>query len=256
MTNFVSVSELAGDSVSEEQVERLCHRYYWAAGHCREADVLEAACGSGAGLGFLAKSAGSLKAGDFSGEILDRVRAHYGNRIDLRQFDAQELPFENDSFDVVILFDALYFIPEIGKFATECGRVLLKGGKILIAMPNPDLFDFNPAPFSTRYLNAPALNELFSGHGFSVECFGYLPTDIISIRQKILRPLKQFAVRYNLMPKTMVGKTLLKRIVFGRMRTMPTEITEAMFDHAPPTPIAGDKPDQNHKVLYCRATLC
>ena len=30
MIDCVDVTELSGDEVSQEQVERLCHRYYWA----------------------------------------------------------------------------------------------------------------------------------------------------------------------------------------------------------------------------------
>ncbi len=31
MTDYTHVAELGGDAVSEEQVERICHRYYWDA---------------------------------------------------------------------------------------------------------------------------------------------------------------------------------------------------------------------------------
>ena len=81
--------------------------------------MLEAACGSGAGLGYLAGIANSISAGDYSEEILERVRAHYGERIALRRFDAQDMPFGDDTFDVVILFEALYFIPSPERFVAE-----------------------------------------------------------------------------------------------------------------------------------------
>ncbi len=60
MTNYVDVTELSGDEVSQEQVERLCHRYYWAGGYCRDKDVLEAGCGAGQGLGYIAGLARSV----------------------------------------------------------------------------------------------------------------------------------------------------------------------------------------------------
>ncbi len=28
--DYSTVTELAGDEISQEQLERLCHRYYWA----------------------------------------------------------------------------------------------------------------------------------------------------------------------------------------------------------------------------------
>ncbi len=74
--DYVSVTEIAGDEVSQEQVDRLCNRYYWAGCYCADKNVVEAACGSGQGLGYLTGIAGSLEAGDYSDEILSIVRRH------------------------------------------------------------------------------------------------------------------------------------------------------------------------------------
>ena len=40
--------------------------------------------------------------------------------------------------------------------------------------------------------------------------------------------LKIIAVRFNLIPKTMQGKQLLKRIFFGRLKSIPAIITDDM----------------------------
>ena len=37
--HYVSVTEIAGDEVTQEQVDRLCNRYYWA-GQMKEFWVL------------------------------------------------------------------------------------------------------------------------------------------------------------------------------------------------------------------------
>ncbi len=52
--DYVSVTEIAGDDVTQEQIDRLCNRYYWAGQYCAGKDVVETACGSGQGLGYLA----------------------------------------------------------------------------------------------------------------------------------------------------------------------------------------------------------
>ncbi len=147
-TDYAAVTELSGDEVSQEQVERMCHRYYWAGRYCRGKDVLEVACGSGQGLGYLGGIAKSLKAGDYSEDILERARSHYGARVELRQFDAQDMPYPDDSLDVVILFEAIYYILSVEAFINECKRVLRSSGKVLIATANKDLYDFNPSPYS------------------------------------------------------------------------------------------------------------
>ena len=78
--DYSTITELAGDDISQEQLERLCHRYYWASAYCVGKDVVEAACGTGPGLGYLATSARSLRAGDFTPDILAIAQRHYGTR--------------------------------------------------------------------------------------------------------------------------------------------------------------------------------
>ena len=41
--DYVSVTEIAGDEVTQEQVDRMCNRYYWAGQYCANKDVVEAA---------------------------------------------------------------------------------------------------------------------------------------------------------------------------------------------------------------------
>ncbi len=60
MTDFVDVTEISGDEVGQEQVERLCHGYYRAGEFRRGRDVLEAGRGAGQGLGYIAGPARSL----------------------------------------------------------------------------------------------------------------------------------------------------------------------------------------------------
>src|SRR5262245_32429763 len=140
MTNFVEVTELAGSGISAEQLTRMAHRYGWAAGFCGQKDVVEVACGSGPGLGALASVSRSLEAGDYSEDILKIAKAHYGARFPLRQLDAQALPYADASKDVVILFEAIYYIPDATRFVRECRRVLRPGGQVLIASANKDLY--------------------------------------------------------------------------------------------------------------------
>jgi hypothetical protein len=44
VNDYLSVTEISGDEVSQEQVDRLCNRYYWARKYCKDKDVAEAAC--------------------------------------------------------------------------------------------------------------------------------------------------------------------------------------------------------------------
>ena len=127
--DYAAVTELAGDDVTQEQVDRLCNRYYWAGYYCHGKDVLEVACGTGQGLGYLKSVSKSFEAGDYSEGILAIARKHYGDRINLRQFDAHDMPFEDKTKDIIIIFEAIYYFFDAEKVISECVRVLRPGEK-------------------------------------------------------------------------------------------------------------------------------
>lgn len=253
MYDYSTVTELAGDQVTREQVERLAQRYYWAGEYCRGKEVLEVACGAGQGLGYLASLAKHLCAGDITPTLVAQASNYYGRRVDIREMDAQQLPFPDSSFDVVILFEAIYYLASAERFVDECCRVLRLGGHVLIATANKDLYDFNPSPFSNRYFGVVELNDLFSARGFSCEFFGGTLINAVSLRQKMLRPVKKAAVRFKLMPHTMAGKKFLKRLVFGKLVSMPAEITSNTAMPVPYDSIPVNKPDKKHKVILLAA---
>jgi SAM-dependent methyltransferase len=252
MPDFVTVTETAGEAVPAEQLSRLEHRYAWAADYCRGRDVLEAACGGGLGLNYLARHARSLRAGDISPRLINdaqRLNPH----IPLSCFDAQSLPFAAESLDVLLLFEALYYLPSAQRFFAEARRVLRPGGRLLIATANKDLFDFNPSPYSYRYYGTAELSRICRENGLQPQLFGHLSTADVSLRQRGLRPLKKLAVRFGLMPQTNAGKRWIKRIVFGRLVALPERIQPAPASYRPPLRLFSERPDQLHKVIYCAA---
>ena len=253
-TDFLEVTETARAPISGEQLERLVNRYCWAASYCRDKDVVEVGCGAGPGLGILASAARSLEAGDFSAPILAMAKAQYGERVALRQFDAEALPFADSTKDVIILLEAIYYLPRPERFLAECARVLRPGGTVLIASANKDIWDFHASPFSRRYFGVPELRAEFSERGFDCEFFGFQAVDRTPLRQRLLRPVKRVVVKLGLMPKTMKGKTWLKRIVFGAQRPMPSELVPGLALYVPPETVRGDEPDRRHKIIYCAAT--
>ena len=253
--DFTTVTELSGDEVTEEQVNRIANRYMWAARYCEGKDILEVACGTGQGLGLLASVGRSLHAGDISPELAAMAEAHYKGRIKVSRMDAQNLPFGDACLDVVILFEAIYYLPEAELFVAECARVLRPGGTVLISTANKDLFDFNPSPYSHRYFGVVELGQLFGARGFSCEFFGATPVTAVSFRQRLLRPIKAIIIRLDLMPKTMAGKKLLKRLAFGGLVAMPAEVTASTAPYEAPDTIPAGVPNQLHKVILSAAKL-
>lgn len=253
--DYSTVTEVSGDEVSQEQVQRLCNRYYWAERYCAGKDVLEVACGSGQSLGLLKRVSKTLEAGDTSDELLALARRHYSESIEVQKIDAHQMPFGDRSKDVILCFEAIYYLEDVAKFLGECRRILRPGGMLLIASANKDLYDFNPSPYSHSYYGVVDMRDLFCRFGFATEFFGDTPLQDLSIRQRILRPIKKIVVQIGLIPKSMAGKKILKKLVFGNLVQMPAEINAETCPRIDPDPISSDIPNTTHKVIFCKATL-
>jgi ubiquinone/menaquinone biosynthesis C-methylase UbiE len=105
----------------------------WACSHA-EGDVLEIAVGSGRNLPFYPPSV-KLTAIEFSPQMLALARKRadaLGREFDLREGDAQDLEFDDRSFDTVIITLALCTIPDDRKAAREAYRVLRPGGRLIL----------------------------------------------------------------------------------------------------------------------------
>lgn len=252
---FLDVTEIEGQRISSEQLLRTAHRYRWAASLCRDHDVLEVACGAGQGLGLLAASAASVTAGDYSPEVLAVAQRNHSKRAGLTCFGAEELPFADNSFDSVLLFEALYYVEQPAAFFAEARRVLRPGGQLLVVTANKDLFDFTPSPYSKVYLGVAELTSALAAAGFAPTFAALIDTCKVPLRQRLLRPVKTLVSRLGLMPTTMHGKAWMKRIFFGEMAVMPADLADCPIDYHPPLPIPAGVANLTHKVLYCRAEL-
>lgn len=95
------------------------------------AKVLEIGCGTGNVSSFLAKKGYAVTGCECYSEALDM--AWPGFRI--LQGDATNLPFEDNSFGVVCLFDVIEHFQDDNKPVREAVRVAQKGGIIAVTVP-------------------------------------------------------------------------------------------------------------------------
>ena len=96
--------------------------------------VLEVAIGTGRNLAFYDAST-TLSGLDLGPEMLAlaRVRAaELGRDVDLREGDAQLLPYDDGSFDTVVCALSLCNIPDPRRAIREMHRVLVPGGRLLL----------------------------------------------------------------------------------------------------------------------------
>jgi SAM-dependent methyltransferase len=162
------------------------------------------------------------------------------------------LPFHDDSLDVIILLEALYFLPTASTFLSEARRVIRPGGHLLVSCINKDCPDFNPNhPLYFERYGVPELVSVFEEHGFEPSCFGIIPMDKPSPRSRVFKPLKKLAVSLNLIPESMQARQLLKRVVFGRLEPMPRDISGRPAPERRPTPLPASGPDVVHQVVLC-----
>lgn len=98
-------------------------------------EVLEIATGPGLLAKHVAPAAKRMIATDYSeGMIKEAKKGSCPANLIFEVADAKDLPYEDDSFDVVIIANALHVMPEPEKALKEIDRVLRKGG--LLIVPN------------------------------------------------------------------------------------------------------------------------
>ncbi len=250
--NYNSITEAPGIGASEQQLSMLYTRYRFAARFCQNKDVLEVACGTGQGLGYLATQAKKVVGGDIDPCNVEIAKKQYKDRdsIQVVSIDAHHLPFENNTFDVLILYEAIYYFEQPKKFLMEAKRVLRKGGTLIICSANKEWPDFNPSPFSKKYFSATELVDLLEKFGFKAESKAAYPVDTGSLKAYLISLIKQTAVRFHLVPKTMKGKEFLKRIFFGKLAPLPSEINDMMAPYYEPQSIRHGEVVSHHKVIY------
>lgn len=247
-----AITDVAGEPAEATQLERLIARYHWTASYCEGREVLEVACGTGQGLGLLRARARAVYACDLSSENLEGARRGNGQGQPLVQANAQTLPFADQSVDVVVLLEAIYFLPSAGAFLAEARRVLRPNGWCLVSAVNKDCPDFNPRHSLYRALyGAAELSQQFRRHGLVPNCFGIIPMDQPSLRSRAFRPIKKLAISLDVVPESKRARLLLKRIVFGGLQLMPHDISQMPGPASAPQPLTADAPDPVHQVVLC-----
>lgn len=118
--------------------------------------ILDVACGTGNFLKKLKKINDNIKIFgiDECVGMVDVARKKVPTG-DFKVSDAGELPFGDNSFDLVSIIDAFYYFQDKGKTISECSRVLKPGGFLFLFYPAMDLlpnFFLDAIKISSRLL--------------------------------------------------------------------------------------------------------
>ncbi len=261
LPDYFSITEAPGLKATREQMERLYHRYRFALDYLNDANVLEVACGSGIGLGYLGKKASKVVGGDIDEENLAAARSIYGKKgygtavkkIQIVSMDAHELKLPDRSFDLVLLFEAIYYLKEPKKFISEARRVLADNGSLIICTVNKDWGDFHPSPYTHHYFSVPELYFLLSSGFAEIEIFGAFPAKSNSVAGRLVSLVKRIAVRLDLIPGSLAARVYLKRLFLGPLKPLPDQISDDMASYEPPVFIPYDQPSKDYKIIYAVA---
>lgn len=122
--------------------------------------VLDVACGSG-NLSVLAAQEGAEVSGiDVAPNLVNaaRKRAYrHGLDIEFQEGDAEEMPYDDASFDLVMTMFGAMFCPQPDVTAGELLRVCKPGGTVAMANWTPDSFAGQMFKLSGKYLPPPAM---------------------------------------------------------------------------------------------------
>ena len=155
--------------------ETLCEAAEVSAGD----HVLDVACGNGNAALAAARRFAVVTGLDYVPALLDRARARGaadGLALELREGDAEALPFDDGAFDAVLSTFGVMFAPDQARAAAELARVCRPGGRIALASWTPDGFIGRVFRTVARWVPPPAglrppaewgterrLRELFEG---------------------------------------------------------------------------------------------
>ena len=147
--------------------------------------VLDVAAGNGNASLAAARRWCEVTATDYVPTLLDRARERAAAdhlAMEFREADAENLPFDDESFDAVMSTFGVMFTPDQERAAAELVRVCRRGGRIGLANWTPEGFigqlfktlgKFVPPPAGVRspalWGSRARLEELFGSHATAIE---------------------------------------------------------------------------------------
>ena len=148
------------EDVSYNAIEASIHlnRYLMAKPFCKGKKVLDAACGAGYG-SYLLKSWG---ADTVHGLDIDEVTIETAKQIFkspnlfYAACNIEQLPFENNEFDVVVSLETIEHLDDPEQFLKEIKRVLKPDGVVILSCPNDNYYyerDNTKNPFHKSVYN-------------------------------------------------------------------------------------------------------
>jgi len=159
MTDFAELKEKAkktwSDFASMENFTSVAApKLVRFAGVSSDSRVLDVACGTGVVALTAARSGAKVTGADLTPDLIARAKENnkiLGLDIDFHEADVEDLPFGNQSFDIVLSQFGHMFAPRPHVATKEMLRVLKPGGTIAFSSWPPELFMGQFFQISSKY---------------------------------------------------------------------------------------------------------
>lgn len=153
--------EFTGERFTPECVREIWyehyHRYAFSKNLVKDKNVLDAACGEGYGSNLLSQYATKVTGLDIDANTIDHAKKRYQRKnLKFIQASCIKLPFESDSFDIVISFETLEHLEQQKEMLSEFNRILKSNGLLIIS--TPDKKHYSDA---TGFVNEYHVKELY-----------------------------------------------------------------------------------------------
>jgi len=156
-----NILQFTGERFTPECVREIWyehyHRYSFAKNLVNNKNVLDAACGEGYGSQLLAKYAKKVVGIDIDEKSIKHAQNRYPiKNLNFIKTSVTNLPFEDNSFDVIVSFETLEHLLEQEQMLAEFNRVLKSDGLLIISTPDKKYYSDE-----TGFTNEFHLKELY-----------------------------------------------------------------------------------------------
>lgn len=153
----------------------------------KEAHILDIGCGNGKMLGYLQEKTGAYIYGfDYSDQAINQAKEVYKDKADFREGVINEIEYPEESFDVIVSMDSMYFAKDMTAFVASIRKWLKPGGVLFVAYQEGDVVDKTENTETTLFADAMKANG-----------WNYEVSDITKDSYDVLVKKREVALKYK-----------------------------------------------------------
>jgi len=222
----------SGEIISPETpgINPLFQRHLAAYDFCipyiKDKRVLEVGFGEGYGVGRLSENCSSYDAVDVTDEWIESAKRKYGREnVTFRLYDGKVLPYEDQSFDVVISMQVIEHIKDYKNYLLEIKRVLRPSGLAILGTPNKKAMISGVNPYHYKEFSCDELKKEIEAIFKNADIYGLFGSNRYMVLKegeqrlaKRILAIDPFELR-RFIPKTLIRHLYATAFWFVNLRT-------------------------------------